>query len=795
MAAETSDITEHKLSFSARLFASLIGYPKSCLIFALLVTALAIAGYYRPDWPQEMWDAFQTKEASKETELNQGSKGAGSNSSSGQRRRLRSSRVASTTLGNADAFLVVQSKQFFTREGAAAIRHVIERLEALDTVANVTWMDNAPPLNIFGLAEPILPRGNASPQRFEVARKKALQHPLVVGMFLSPDTETLLLTINFDWVFVQEDADCDARLLETAQTALSDFPNVDMTFAVTGPVPLRLMLIKNQESNKLKFQIIGYGMILLMAAILFRGLSVVFVVAAAPTIGVFWTLGLIRYFGLENNPFSDVILPVLLSLVGFTDSVHMMVYIRRCLHQGMNPLEACRQALAAVGLACFLTSLTTAIGMGALILAKHEIVREFGMACVIGVFATWLSVMLVVPLACTTSWSNRLARGTERGWIDRNLYRFARGVGFFLKRPKLTSYTSIAVTLILSAVALTLRPDDRKSNLLPTGSSAQKALAHLDQSMGGLDVCSVNIRWENQETTPEEVAGIVTEIDRVLDSEPLLGHPLSVCRLLAALPGEGAPAEKMSMVDLFPPPLKLAVYDPDEQQAKVTFRVQDLGTAAYKPTFERIENAFQQIASAHPGLEITLSGEPIWRWHDLYQVVTDLTSSLGTASFVILLVFAISFRSIRIGLIAIVPNLLPLAMAATWLVVTGQALDIVSVCAFTVCLSIAVDDTIHFIARYRDEQHTPGESRLVVIERAFQGVGTALIMTTIVLVAGFSSVLISETRDHRVFASLAIVTLTSALFCDLFLLPALLAYFDRSGGEPRNTQKTRKKEV
>ncbi len=137
-------------------------------------------------------------------------------------------------------------------------------------------------------------------------------------------------------------------------------------------------------------------MILAMAFILFRGIIVVIVVSLAPIAGVMWTLGLLRYFGLEDNPFSFVILPVLLSLVGFTDGVHMMVHIRAKLQQGFTPRQACEQTLEQVGLACFLTSLTTAVGMGSLLFAHHPVVREFGTSCVIGVVCTWVSVMLII---------------------------------------------------------------------------------------------------------------------------------------------------------------------------------------------------------------------------------------------------------------------------------------------------------------------------------------------------------------------------------------------------------------
>jgi predicted RND superfamily exporter protein len=177
-------------------------------------------------------------------------------------------------------------------------------------------------------------------------------------------------------------------------------------------------------------------------------------------------------------------------------------------------------------------------------------------------------------------------------------------------------------------------------------------------------------------------------------------------------------------------------------------------------------------------LTFDLQGDAIWRWRNLYKIVTDLTASLGSAAIVIFFVLALAYRSLRLGLIAIIPNMLPLLAAASFMTLTGQSLEIVSVCCFTICLGIAVDDTIHFMSRYLEEQKSGGTHR-EVIERSFQNVGTGMVMTTIVLVAGFSSVLFSDTKDHRVFGTLGAITLIIALLCDMLLLPAMLAYFDR----------------
>jgi uncharacterized protein len=682
-------------------------------------------------------------------------------------------------LSEADAVLVVYSPadEFFTFRGASALRHVVEELEARDHIQSVLWMNRVPVLNIFGLDEPLLPRGHASARRFAAARERAFAHPLVGGQLLSSDGRTLLLLVNFDWLFVESDDDCLAGLRTIAEDAAAAFPDVELTFQVTGRVPIFLTIMRTQGENQRKWQIIGYGMVVLMAIVLFRGLRAVLIVSLAPSLGVFWSLGMLRFFDFHDNPFNDVVLPVLLSLVGLTDGVHLMVEIRRNSAAGLGTRATARAALRKVGLACALTSLTTAIGFGSLALAHHEIVREFGWSCVIGVVLTLLAVITVIPLACSSRLGRGVHAGYEKGLIDRNLDRVGGLIELVLRHAKVFSRVAIAATLLLTAVALTLRPDERTSNAMPEDAEAAAAWRHMDQAFGGLELASVDVNWTGAVPADSpEVLVVVSEIDDLLRSEELIGRPLSIRNFLDALPGEGPVAERMSMLELLPPPLKRAFYTPEQRSALVSFRVQDLGIARYGPVFERLEAGLDRIAAEHPAFTLRLSGDAAWRWRNLHQIVVDLAVSLGSASLVIFIVLGLALRSVRLGLISIVPNVFPLAVTGAFLVAAGQSLEIVSVCAFTVSLGIAVDDTIHFLTRFQEERRHAGDDA-DAIRRAFTGAGTGMIMTTVVLIAGFSTVAFSEMRDQRIFATMGGLTLAAALVGDLVLLPALLLRF------------------
>ena len=230
------------------------------------------------------------------------------------------------------------------------------------------------------------------------------------------------------------------------------------------------------------------------------------------------------------------------------------------------------------------------------------------------------------------------------------------------------------------------------------------------------------------------------------------------------------------MLELLPPPLKRAFYIPEDQRASVTFRVQDIGIAKYSDVFQRIETGLASIVRSHPEFTLKMEGSAIWRWRDLYRIVVDLGSSLGSETLIIIAILGVVFRSVRLGLIALVPNVFPLVVCATWMVLTNKPLEIATVCCFTICLGIAVDDTIHFLTRF-EEELPRSKTRNEAIRNTFQAVGTSMIMTSFVLIVGFWTVTFSDLREQRIFASMGMLTMITAMIGDLVILPAILSCY------------------
>ncbi len=164
------------------------------------------------------------------------------------------------------------------------------------------------------------------------------------------------------------------------------------------------------------------------------------------------------------------------------------------------------------------------------------------------------------------------------------------------------------------------------------------------------------------------------------------------------------------------------------------------------------------------------------------RIVGEVFHSLLLASVIIFVVITASFRSIRFGLLSVIPNVFPLATTAMLRACIDTSLDVSSAFSFAVCLGIAVDDTIHFLTRYRHER-AAGHDVPTAIRGTFITVGSALVMTTVVMISGFASVMTSQLPTHFLFASMACTTIAAALLGDLILLPALLARFPEPDAE------------
>jgi predicted RND superfamily exporter protein len=692
--------------------------------------------------------------------------------------RVRDQKAPEVAFQKAETVLVLSGKRsLFEREYVAAIRRVVALLESKEIVSDVFWIDTLPVTNAFGLPEPLLPQPEASDDAFQKAQQRALEHPLVRGQLVSSDGKTFLIPISFDWFYVESDSQVSEDLLAAVRATLKSNGGEDLTAEFTGGLPLYLAHQNSFDVNHTRYTVIGYVLVIGVSVFMFRGFSAVIVAALAPGMGIFWSMGILNLLGENGNQLTNIVLPVLISMVGMTDGIHLVIHIRRRRLVGDDQMQAAKSAIEKVGLACALTSLTTAIGFASLMMAQTSLIQGFGRGCAIGVIVTFFAVVTAIPLASTTFLGRNISRGGDHEGFRSTIEPMVQWLIVFTKWPRLTTLVGVAATFIATWIALGLRPDSRTQNSQPTGSPAYQAFEQVDKAFGGVDSIAINIQWPVDVSSDDPaIVKVVADTQELFDREELIQNPLSINRILESYPSDQPLADRMSMLELMPLPLKRMFFDANARKTVVTARVQDLGMARYSPVFDRVEVGIKQMEGKYEGYAFRLVGSPVGRSRDLYLIVRDLVLSLGTASIVIFGVMTLAYRSIYIGLISIVPNVFPLAVTGAVLYCLGVPLDVASVCAFTVCLGIAVDDTIHYLTRF-EEEYRAGQPIQAAAENAMRQVGAPLVMTTIILVVGFATVVTSDLPDQRTFASMACATISSALVGDLIFLPAMLVYF------------------
>lgn len=682
-----------------------------------------------------------------------------------------------------ECLLVVEGEDLFSPRGAAGFRDLVREVGQVEGVETVRSMAEVLVFGQGSRPRPLLPDADAPPEAFLRARADALAHPLLRGQLLSDDAHTTLVVAKLagETQAVHSIAPLVAKLQSVAEAATKDS---GLHVRLTGVPSIRVEIYAAVQRESNRFIFIGAGLGFVMAMALFRQFAAALIVAAAPILGALWTLGMLGLLGVKIN-IINTILPTLVMVVGFADSMHLMIDIRHNRAAGLSRLEAAKRAIQHLGVACLLTSSTTAVGFGSLMLAEVDIIRIFGITCAFGTMLSYVAVMSLVPLLASTRLGENLHRHESQDFIARHFVQFERAIGWIARHAWPVAISGALVTAALTASMLYLEPDNRLVEMIPVNNESYQALKHCDRQFGGSLSAFVTVDWpEGTDVSSPRVIDGLREVHRLIAETPELNHPISVLSLLESLPGVGDDLSlRAPLLAAVPADVTRRYLRSDLRRAMVVARLPDMGTAKLQPVFGDLDARLAALGARFPELKFKLTGTVVVASRNINKMINSLNQSLFGAATVIFVSIGIGFRSLRLALISILPNVFPLVFVSSYLVLTGQTLQITSVIVFSVSLGIAVDDTIHFLNRFNREMEVDRDVQ-ASIRRAFLAVGSAVVTTTLVLLTGFGSVLTSEMPSSRLFASLSCLAFASAVVGDLLMLPALLTCFMKSGSPP-----------
>ncbi|NUN51181.1 MAG: MMPL family transporter [Planctomycetaceae bacterium] len=669
-----------------------------------------------------------------------------------------------------DVLVVLEAADAFSPEMLSVVRRIVAEAAGAEGIAAVESVLSV--RRVGKWLQPLVPASDDT-QRYAARRAEAFAHPLVAGHFLSRDGRVMLVLIRLqgESLTVAQIGPRVERLRAIARRATE---GSSVRALLSGHPVVRLDVIRNSRREYLRIAGVAAVVSVALAMFFFRRAAAVAVCTAGPAIGVVWVMGIL---GMAGEPLSGmcIILPTLLFVVGFTGAVHLLVDIRRSLAAGEAPVDTAGNAVKRLFLACLLTSATTAVGLGSLALANNEILVRFGLIAAGGVMVQWLAVLLVVPLLCggrLGRWLAPRARVTnESRWIR-------RFVGPAMLRPRLVASLGFAATLASAVAAVGLGSDIHWSEAVPEDSETSQAVRLCDRAFGGALLACVVVQWPPEmDLASPQVLQVVAEVHDLLEQGPATRGALSVADVLECLPGTTAEA-RAAELERLPEDMVRRLVRTDLRRLAVTAHLPDLGAAALEPGFLRLDRGLAEIETRHEGFRLKLTGTTVVAARSMRGMIADLWRSLITTAVVVFVMIAAELRSMALALAAIVPNAFPLALMAGVLVWTDQPLRVASAMTFSMCLGLAVDDTIHFLTRYRQVRRR-GSNIPAAVARTMDDVGPAMIATSVVLIGGFGAMLASPMPLIHLFAWLSCLAIAAALVGDLLFLPAILLSFRR----------------
>ena len=521
------------------------------------------------------------------------------------------------------------------------------------------------------------------------------------------------------------------------------------------------------------------GGVLLLA---FRTMRGVVLPVASIGVAVLWTVGVVAALGQSLNAVTSLV-PPLLTALGLSYSVHVVseYYDVARTTAGLGSRAIVGEAMRRVALPVILTGITTAAGFASLLLSPIEAVQQFGSIAVLGVIFTVISslgippsILALLPLP---------ARVTQRAARDGRLHRSIERIAHFDFRQRRAIFVVAAGIFAVSILgASQIRFGSQQISKFRPDAPVRVHFEAVNESLQGANPFYVVMESEAPKAFQEPLnLHVVEELQRWLESQPEIGGTTSMVDYLALLHRgfseeevSGIPESRRVVSQLFffgaSEDLERFV-DSRFQATNITVRARVVDSDEVTALTRRVEEHLKSLPGHLVG---TVTGTVVVLDRALDAIIRGQAASILAALFIIYGILSAMFVSLRVGLVALIPNVLPVAAFFGALGLTGIRLDTGTSLIAPMVLGIAVDDTIHYFSRFIRESKRLNDPERATVS-ALKTVGPPVTVTSLALCLGFLTLNASELSTQGDLGNMAAFTLAFAWLTDFFLTPALCA--------------------
>ena len=526
----------------------------------------------------------------------------------------------------------------------------------------------------------------------------------------------------------------------------------------------------------------------------FRSLRATFISMIIVLIGVAWSLGTLGLMGYEITVLTALI-PPLIIVIGIPNCIFLINKYQQEVAKHGNQVKSLQQVIVKIGNATLMTNLTTASGFATFILTDSKLLKEFGIIASINVIGIFILSLLLIPIIYSflplpnKKHLNHLKNKTiDRlvGWMEKNV-----------RKRRINTYIISIVLLVASIIGIyQIRISGSILEDMPQKKEFFKDIMFFDNEFNGIVPLEILIDTKRKDGVLKlATLKRMDALGKSIESIPELSPPLSVVNAMKyakqayyngnpnyyKLPTAQENNFILSYLDTKNSNQNLMknYVDSTGQYARLTTYMKDIRTERMEEIKSDLEKEIKKIFP-EDRYSVQLTGKSLIFLKGTKYLVKNLVLSLSIAIFLIALFMAYLFRSYKMILISLIPNLLPLIVTAGMMGFLGIPIKPSTILVFSIAFGISVDDTIHFLAKYRQELIDSKWKIQRSVYAALKETGVSMFYTSIVLFFGFSVFMISEFAGTVALGGLISATLLFAMLANLVLLPSLLISLERS---------------
>lgn len=640
--------------------------------------------------------------------------------------------------------------------------------------------------------EMVFPDTISNQAELDLAVDEFKQLPFYKKLLYNDESNTYLIaiTVNKDKM-LSKDREKMVKAIQKIGNQFEKDENLKLHYS--GLPYIRVITAMIIKSELYLFSALALLICIAVLFLFFRSFKAVFFPVIVVLIGVVWSLGTLGLLGYKITILSGMI-PSLLIVIGIPNSIYMMNKFHHEFVKHGNKVKALQRVIVKIGNSTFLTNLTTALGFATFIIVKSDLLKQFGIVASINIIGLFVLSLILIPVIFSfiKTPSPKHVRHLEYKLVTRVISWFINATQNYRRWV----YSATAVILALGIWGITLmKSSGYVVDDIPKDNPIYTDLKFFEENFNGLMPLEIMIDTKKpggamQLSTFEKI----DDLEKRLEKYDELSTPTSILNLLKfskqafyngsenyySLPNN---REKNFILQYAATGEKNAgllhsFLDSTRQFTRISIRVKDVGVKRMEELYTSFYNDIDTVFSPE-NYDVTVTGTSITVFKGTNYLLHNLLTSLALAIALISLIMALMFSSWRMVMMSITPNIIPLVFTAALMGITGIPIKASTILVFSIAYGISVDNTIHFLAKYRQELKATGWDIKKSVILALKETGVSMLYTAVVLFFGFGIFSVSSFGGTRAMGILVSLTLVVAVISNLMLLPSLLFSLDR----------------